>query len=129
MEAQVSGFAGAVFKSFKLKRDATKFSKAKERTAEAEMQTTANKFKTDKNKPSEIETGTEASSDRTNEENSITSKHLGDEGTDDLEFSDLITVDEYDSNAELLDLLAKKVIELKTLREYCGTFTQRKRNE
>ena len=37
VEAQVSGFAGAVFKSFKLKRDATKFLKANERTAEVEM--------------------------------------------------------------------------------------------
>ena len=46
VEAQVTGFAGAVFKSFKLKRDATKFLKAKERTAEVEMQATANKFKT-----------------------------------------------------------------------------------
>ena len=53
MEAQVSGFAGAVFKSFKLKRDATKCFKAKERTAEVEMQATANKFKTDENQPSE----------------------------------------------------------------------------
>ena len=118
MEAQVSGFAGAVFKSFKLKRDATKFLKAKEQTAEVEMQATANKFETDENKPSEIETGKEPSSDQTNEENNITLEHSGDEGTNDLEFSDLITIDEYDSSAELLDLLAKKEIELKTLWEY-----------
>ena len=30
VKAQVSGFAGAVFKSFRLTRDATKFLKAKE---------------------------------------------------------------------------------------------------
>ena len=82
------------------------------------MQATANNFKTDENKPSEIETGKEASSDQTNEENNITPEHLGDEGTNNLEFSDLITVDEYDSRAELLDLLTKKEIELKTLWEY-----------
>ena len=84
------------------------------------------------NQVSEVETGIEASSDETNEENNITPEHPWDEGTNDREFSDLITVEEYDSSAELLDLLAKKEIELKTLWDtsiYCGTFTQRKRNK
>ena len=56
------------------------------------MQATANKFKTDENKPSEIETGREASSNQKNEENNITPVHSGDEGMNDLELSDLITV-------------------------------------